>query len=197
MSMSREDWKAFAVLSEKLTVKDVASEREGLCINGMRPGEWAAFAIYDDDFRIRAVYAGERGVLERLASSWESGGRSRDRIEVMSDTETIGLDGGVLELFDSHFDGRWPNGLSLSSVRRNPHFEDAWGDLADVRKTDAQRFFELACHIAQPDRYPAIGSAKFGVFAKVDGDEAEVEVLRDRKAYDVVALRILPKGGPA
>lgn len=198
MSIYRDDWKFFDQYSDRMVIRDLTSKgkEDKLLLGGVRDGLWAAFAIYDEDFtRIERVVAGTYEMVKGMtdASMSKKRRREKDKVSVYSKTDTIKMSGGVLSIFDEYFSGKWPNTLDEDKLRLNEKLEELWGKPHDPSKSDRQQFFELACHMVQPDQFPAINSAKYGAFAKLDGKEAEIMILRDEETYDVIALEIKPK----
>ena len=197
MSAYKDDWKLFSQLSDKMVIRDMTNpdSHEKVLLGDVKKGLWAAFVIYREDLtEIKRIVVGSYETLQKTVDSKNGLYKSRKiPFPVYRRTDRFKMENGVISIFDESFDDKWPESLDESMVRLNEQLKDIWGNPHEEGKSDKQQFFELACHMAQPDNTPSIGSAKYGTFAKLNGEEAEIIVLRSQDDYEVVALEIIPK----
>lgn len=197
MSIYKEDWKLFDQYSDNMVIRDVtnADKFDRLLLGGARKGLWAAFAIYDNRFeKIECVVAGIYSIVQTIANEAMENPRKRPgKTDVHVKRDRIKISSGVMSIFDECFEGEWPESLKNEDIKLNERLEAIWGMPHDDEKTGRQQFFELACHMTQPDGLPAIGSVRHGAFAKLEGKEVEIAIMRDKSTYDVIALEIKPR----
>lgn len=186
MSIDKSDWKTFLQLSNNLVIRDVEGGGETV-VSGIEHGEWVAFAVYDDDRvdLLNGVMLAKPQVAEFL--SRKEGKRLKRSMEELE----IEVKNGLLALFDSRMDGRWPVGFELDERLRNNDLDREWGRPED--KDGEKAFYELAHHLAIDGNcnMMRVESGGFGVFAgMLAAKRAKCAVLRNPETMKVDALEV-------
>ena len=183
MSLDKQDWKYFDVLSGQLSIGDAASG-EGVVCNAEN-GSWVAMCEYDDDHRIKLVAA----MRENMAALISGG-----KVEVEQGTSemvTFDSESGVVFMVDRKVKGNLPKCFEIPEGKLNKDIVEMYGRPNDEGKAEQDRFVESCFHMARDSdsSMPSLNSLMFGAVAELPRGEISVEMLYN-PMRDVIGFEI-------
>ena len=180
MSLAREDWKWFDVLSGQLKIGD-AMNRDGVLCNA-ESGSWVAMCEYDDDNRISYVVA----MRDFLANSMRNG---KVEIEGVAESDSFVSKSGTIFIIDRKAEGNLPKSFKVPDHRLNDELVKHFGKPDDDGKSQSDRFIECCFHLAKDGPMPSLESLDFGAVFELSRGEVYVDMLYNR-VRDVIGFEI-------
>lgn len=180
MSLAKEDWKRFDVLSGQLKIADV-TDGEGVVCNA-ESGPWVAMCEYDDDNNIMYVAA----MVESLADSMADG---RVEVEGVSESESFESRSGMVFFVDRKIAGKLPSAFRIPEDRLNDEIVKRFGRPDDSGKSQSDRFVESCFHLARDGSMPTLESLDFGAVFELSRGGVYVDMLYNQ-VRDVIGFEI-------
>lgn len=185
MSLAREDWKRFDMLSGQAKIGDAAGSGDVIC--NVSGGEWVAMCEYDDENKIAYVAA----MRDYLADMMSGGSVA---IDGTHEEDAFDSKSGVVFIIDRKMDGHLPPGFKCPEHKLNPEIVERYGKPDDNGKSDNDRFIEAMFHLGRDhaSRMPSLESLGCGAVFELGKGGVHVDLLYNAMR-DVIGFEIQRK----
>ena len=189
MSLAREDWRSFEVLSGQMVIGDPMKDEDGSIVIDAEGGEWVAMPRRDETHHIVGLAAMKRYVAEKVDME------DAPCIRVSSEptVKTFETESMVVAAMDRAFCKEVPPTYSIPEQKLNDELLSVFG--RPEGKTGKERFVETCFHLGYEGRtkFQRVEPMDFGFVFGSAIKKAKVCILYD-DGMDAIMFEIMEEG---